>query len=281
MKGVNRYILRLPKDFDLKQYNEKIGDNVIYQAAQYGAENEHLVQHSQLEAVPDTEKYLKKGDFVYMSHFFFDKLNQFRVSDTKAFASIESHLWTADFDKEDAERINLPVALFVLRGKKTKALYENNICDIMYKDKDVLSMERKPFAQRAKIIDSRKRKKGEVILFTKDADYNIRMGEVTLLCIPERWVFGKMVGKDIELKPTWNIVRALDEGDDWEKNSHGLYVQLKDMHDKGIGEVVQGEHKGKTVLFKKRSPLEKTQNDNLYVCQDFQIYAILDRYERV
>ncbi len=282
MKGINRYIIRLPRDFDMKAYSEKIGENVIYQAAQYGADNEHLINHAQLEAVPPTEKFLVKGDVVYMSWLFFSNMHQLKIDD-KFFAAMTEPVWTGHAMLPEKNRINFPLALFVLRGKNPVALYENNVCDVVWKTKDVYSTNRKRYAQRAKVISSRHNKEGETILYTKNADYEVNLNGVQLLTIPERWVVGKVSKKgNITLKDGWNIIKALDEGGEWKRNRHGLYVKLKDMADRGVGEVVQGPLKGKTVLFKKRSPLEETEKDkHLYLCDDKHIYATLGKYEGV
>jgi hypothetical protein len=279
MKGIGRYVIKLPQDFDLKNYEDKVGENTIYKAAQFGADTEHLIQHTELAAVPDSEKFLKPSDVVYMTHGFFDRLYQFKTKEN-FFASIVEDEWNGDNRKDIDSRVMFPLALFVLRGKKTKALYENNICDIVYRDGDPLSPNRKPFAQRAKVTDSRTHKKKTTILFLKDSDYHINLGVVELLCIPERWVFGTFEDGKVNLKEGWNSVRAID-GEEWKKHRSGYFVQAKDLQDKGIGEVVDGEFAGKTVLFKKKYKLEETDNEELFVCKDTQIYCTLDKYEGV
>lgn len=276
MKALNRYILhRKP---DLKKYMDVIDGVTIYQAGQYGSEFANIIQHTQLAAVPKEEKFLKAGDFVYMSHLYAANMYRMVTKDAE-YASIPKAVWTADYDVQIDKRLNLPTALFALRGKKIKALYEVSVCDKMYKSKDdMLDIEGKRYEGRAKVIDSKEHKKGTIVAYLKNADYEIKMGAIELLCIPERWIFAT-IDKDsgaYNTKKGFNIVKALDEGESWDKTRDGMYLQLKDMEDRGFGEVVDGKYKGKMVMFKKLSPLELTENEShLYVCRDSQIYCEL------
>lgn len=268
---------------------EEYKQGSIYTLAhRYGSEDEGEIRHATVQEVPENISWLKEGDIVW----FTQQARQQQGVDSKGvkpcviWEQDEGELWalTESWAKQ--------TILGIQRGDVLTSSPRYLAClPIELKEETVLDIDVDATVKEAEIRaicieDKEGYKDGDIIHFEANYDYPAKTMQSKwveregkrVLFIKKRHIFGKERNGKFYANKHWVILKALDEGDLFQKNSFGLFLPRTGIEEeKGDAKVVYSRSdelsRGDKVKHPKRSyrALE-VKNERLYAMIENEIW---------